>query len=147
MRGQQRVWGFFAHTGIIIGMMFVVFFVIDQFNPAMEFLTGSISKDLMLCLAIVSVIDGIFSAAMLYQKQKRQEEKRGKKNTASARNNAAFAARSAPERNVADVPRYPALPSQYQQERENVYAPRYPTPQAQYPNQAGSPRRGPMQGR
>ena len=147
MRGQQRVWGVFAHTGIIIGMMFVVFFVIDRYNPAMEFLTSSISKWLMLCLAIVSVIDGVFSAAMLYRKQKRQEEKRERKNSADVQHNPALAAHRLPERELADAPRYPAPPTQYQQERERGYAPRYPAPQAQYPNQTTSPRRGPMQGR
>lgn len=147
MSGQQRVWGFFAHTGIIIGMMFVVFFVIDQFNPAMEFLTSSISKDLMLCLAIVSVIDGLFSAALLYQKQKRREEKREKKSSANATNNSALAARRTTEQDFAAAPRYPAPQAQYQQERERSYAPRYPAPQAQYPTQATSPRRGSMQGR
>ena len=147
MRGQQRVWGVFAHTGIIIGMMFVVFFVIDQFNPAMEFLTSSISKDLMLCLAIVSVIDGVFSAAMLYRKQKRQEEKLERKNSATAQKGVAFAAHRLPERELADEPRYPALPTRYQNERERADVLRYPAPQAQYPNQAAGPRRGPKEGR
>ena len=147
MRVQQRVWGFFAHTGIIVGMMFVVFFVIDRYNPAMEFLTSSISKWLILCLAIVSVFDGVFSAAMLYRKQKRQEEKRERKNNANAQRNSAFAAQRMQQRELANTPRYPALPAQYQQERERDYAPRYPAPPKQYASQTTSPRRGPMEGR
>ncbi|HRX57757.1 MAG TPA: hypothetical protein P5075_03185 [Eubacteriales bacterium] len=74
---KQRFWGFFAHTSIIIGMMFVIFFVIDRFNPAMEFLSSNISKWLILIFAICSILNGLFSAVFLFQKQKRHEEKRG----------------------------------------------------------------------
>ena len=74
---KQRFWEFSSHTGIIIGMMFVVFFVIDRFNPAMEFLTSSISKWLMLVLAICAILNGLFSAIFLFQKQRRREERAG----------------------------------------------------------------------
>lgn len=76
MLEKQRIWGMFAHASIIIGMMFVVFFVIDLFNPAMEFLTSSISKWLMLVLALCAIFTGLYSAIFLFQKQKRREEKR-----------------------------------------------------------------------
>lgn len=76
MSGKQRIWGFFAHASIIIGMMFVVFFVIDQFNPAMEFLTSSLSKWLMFILAICAIFTGLYSAVFLFQKQKKRDEKR-----------------------------------------------------------------------
>lgn len=76
MRNKQQVWGLFAHTSIIVGMMFVVFFVIDQFNPEMEFLTSTISKWLMLFLSLCAIATGLFSAVVLYQSQKRRDEKR-----------------------------------------------------------------------
>lgn len=76
MPDKQRIWGFFAHTSIIVGMMFVVFFVIDRFNPAMEFLTSSLSKWLMLVLALCAILTGLYSAVFLFQKQKRRDEKR-----------------------------------------------------------------------
>ena len=76
MQDQQRVWGFFAHASIIVGMMFVVFFVIDRFNPAMEFLTSNLSKWLILVLALCAMISGLYSAIFLFQKQKRRDEKR-----------------------------------------------------------------------
>ncbi len=76
MRDKQRIWGFFAHASIIVGMMFVVFFVIDRFNPAMEFLTSSLSKWLMLALALCAMISGLYSAIFLFQKQKRRDDKR-----------------------------------------------------------------------
>ena len=74
---KQRFWGFLAHTSIIIGMMLVIFFVIDRFNPAMEFLSSNISKWLILLFALCSILNGLFSAVFLFQKQKRHEEKRG----------------------------------------------------------------------
>jgi hypothetical protein len=76
MQDKQRIWGFFAHTSIIVGMMFIVFFVIDQFNPAMEFLTSSLSKWLIFFLAVCALFTGLFSAVFLFQKQKRRDEKR-----------------------------------------------------------------------
>ncbi len=76
MLDKQRIWGFFAHTSIIVGMMFIVFFVIDQFNPAMEFLTSSLSKWLIFILAVCALFTGLFSAVFLFQKQKRRDEKR-----------------------------------------------------------------------
>lgn len=74
---KQRFWEFLAHTSIIVGMMLVIFFVIDRFNPAMEFLSSSISKWLILAFSICSILNGLFSAVFLFQKQKRHEEKRG----------------------------------------------------------------------
>lgn len=74
---RQHFWGFLAHTSIIVGMMLVIFFVIDRFNPAMEFLSSNISKWLILLFALCSVLNGLFSAVFLFQKQKRHEEKLG----------------------------------------------------------------------
>lgn len=74
---KQRFWGFLSHTSIIVGMMFVIFFVIDRFNPAMEFLSSNISKWLILFFAVCSILNGLFSAVFLFQKQKRYEEKHG----------------------------------------------------------------------
>ncbi len=73
---KQRFWGFLAHTSIIVGMMLVIFFVIDRFNPAMEFLTSNISKWLILLFALCSILNGLFSAVFLFQKQKQREGRR-----------------------------------------------------------------------
>ena len=90
MPDQQRIWGFFSHASIIIGMMFVVFFAIDQFNPAMEFLTSSLSKWLMLVLALCAILTGLYSAVFLFQKQKRRDEKRGHSQARQAYEREAF---------------------------------------------------------
>lgn len=76
MKEKQHVWEFFAHAGIIVGMMFVVFFVIDRVDPAMEFLTSSLGKWLILLLALIAVGNGLFSAVLLFQRQKRWQQRR-----------------------------------------------------------------------
>ena len=115
MRDKQRIWGFFSHASMIIGMMFVVFFVIDRFNPAMEFLTSSLSKWLMLVLALCAMITGLYSAIFLFQKQKRRDDKRSQAQT-----------RPASEKESA-LPQRPAKPyrdSRYSQQRQpNEYNP------------------------
>lgn len=79
MQGKQRVWDFFAHTSIIVGTMFVAFFVIDRLNPEMEFLTSDLSRWLILVLALCAIAVGLYSAIFLFQMQKRLEEKRNEK--------------------------------------------------------------------
>lgn len=115
MRDKQRIWGFFSHASMIIGMMFVVFFVIDRFNPAMEFLTSSLSKWLMLVLALCAMITGLYSAIFLFQKQKRRDDKRS-----HAQTRLAFERENAlPQR-----PAKPYLDSRYPQQRQpNEYNP------------------------
>ena len=115
MRDKQRIWGFFAHASIIVGMMFVVFFVIDRFNPAMEFLTSSLSKWLMLALALCAMISGLYSAIFLFQKQKRRDDKRS-----YAQEKPTFEKeRALPQRQVK-----PYLDSRYPQQRQpNEYNP------------------------
>jgi uncharacterized integral membrane protein len=71
---KQRFWGFLSHSSIIVGMMFVIFFVIDRFNPAMEFLTSNISKWLILLFALCSILNGLFSAVFVSKaKAKRRQ--------------------------------------------------------------------------
>lgn len=72
---QHRFWGFLSHTSIIVGMMFVIFFVIDRFNPAMDFLGSSLSKWLMLALAACAFLNGLLSAVYLFQKRRRSMER------------------------------------------------------------------------
>lgn len=76
MQDRQRVWNFFAHASIIAGMVFVVFFGMDLFHPATEFLTSSISRWLILILALCAVANGLYSAIFLFQVQKRRDKKR-----------------------------------------------------------------------
>ncbi|MEA5049447.1 MAG: hypothetical protein VB034_12710 [Eubacteriales bacterium] len=79
MHRKQCIWEFFAHTSIIVGAMFVVFFIIDRFNPEMEFLTSDVSRWMILFLALCAIVVGLYSAIFLFQMQKRLEEKRSEK--------------------------------------------------------------------
>jgi nitrate reductase gamma subunit len=88
MREKWSLWGFFAHTGIIVGMMIMVFFAIDRYNPAMEFMTSEISKWLILLLALCAVGSGLYSAVLLFQMRQRQEERMSARHAAISRRQA-----------------------------------------------------------
>ena len=68
---QHKFWGFLSHTSIIVGMMFVILFVIDRFNPAMDFLGSSLSKWLILVLAVSAFPNGLPSAVYMFQKRQK----------------------------------------------------------------------------
>ena len=40
------------HTTVILGLMFLVFLVLDQFNPMMNFIDNSISRWLLAALCV-----------------------------------------------------------------------------------------------
>ncbi len=77
MQTKRHIWAFFAHAAIIIGMMLIAFFTMDLFQPAMQILTGALGKWLVLSLALVAVVNGIFSAKWLFLQQKRRMQKQG----------------------------------------------------------------------
>jgi membrane-bound ClpP family serine protease len=89
MRGKWSFWGFFAHAGIIVGMMVVVFFVIDRFNPAMEFMTSEISKWVILLLAFCAITNGFYTAVLLFLRERRRREKRSARNASPSRQSSA----------------------------------------------------------
>lgn len=51
------------HATIILANMFVVFFILDRFNPAMNFIGHTISKWLLLLFALCAIVSSIFSIA------------------------------------------------------------------------------------
>jgi len=127
MQDKQRIRGFFAHASIIIGMMFIVFFVIDQFNPAMEFLTSSLSKWLIFVLAVCALFTCLFSAVFLFQKQKRRDEKRSHPQTRPA-----FEETSVPQERFVQRYNDPRAYPQARQSKEYVSQPLYqPAPSRQ----------------
>lgn len=48
------------HVNIILGLMFITFFIVDKFNGAMNFIGNDISKGLLLLLALVSIANAGF---------------------------------------------------------------------------------------
>ena len=44
---MSKITGFLNHLTVIFGLMFLVFLVLDQFNPMMNFIDNSISRWLL----------------------------------------------------------------------------------------------------
>ena len=47
------------HSAIIISLMMILFYILDQFNDAMAFINNRITKGLLLALAIISILNAI----------------------------------------------------------------------------------------
>ena len=56
------------HVAILLANMYIVFFVLDRVNRAMAFINNSITKFLLLILALVS----IFNACMLIHERRQR---------------------------------------------------------------------------
>jgi len=50
---MSKLHGILCHTTVILSLMFIVFLILDQFNPMMNFIDNSISRGLLgaLCLS------------------------------------------------------------------------------------------------
>ncbi len=50
---MNKLHGILCHTTVILSLMFIVFLILDQFNPMMNFIDNSISRGLLgaLCLS------------------------------------------------------------------------------------------------
>jgi len=44
-----------SHLTVILGIMFIVFLVLDQFNPMMNFVDNGISRWLLLALCVCGI--------------------------------------------------------------------------------------------
>lgn len=61
----SKLHGILCHATIIMGLMFVIFFVIDRFNPAMEFIGSEISDWLLGAFSATAVISSVMTAIKL----------------------------------------------------------------------------------
>ncbi len=52
-----------CHLTVILSLMFLVFLVLDQFNPLMNFIDNGISRWLLAALCVCGVIQSVGSAA------------------------------------------------------------------------------------
>ena len=50
-----------GHLTVILGMMFVVFLILDQFNPMMNFVDNSVSRLLLAVLCICGISVSVLS--------------------------------------------------------------------------------------
>lgn len=62
---MKKVSEILCHVCIIIGIPVVVFYILDIFNPQMNFLTNKFSLLLVCILALMTIINSIF---ILYTK-------------------------------------------------------------------------------
>ena len=47
------------HSAIVISLMMILFYILDQFNDAMAFINNRMTKTLLLILAIISILNAI----------------------------------------------------------------------------------------
>ena len=55
------------HATIVLSIAFVVLWILDSFNPMMQFLTGSVPKVLMLVLLLCAIATGMLT--IYYQRK------------------------------------------------------------------------------
>ena len=63
------------HITIILGLMTLVFFVVDGFNPIMAFMSNELSKKIFAVLAVSAVA----SSVMLIARQWQEDDRRARK--------------------------------------------------------------------
>ena len=56
------IWKLLTHAVLILAVMFGVFFVLDRFNPSMDFINSSLSKALLLVFALLSIVNCVLTA-------------------------------------------------------------------------------------
>lgn len=71
---KRGFWVFLTHATIVLSVVFLVFFCIDRFNPAMQFIGSDISDWLLCIFCVIALVSSILSAVFLY---KDGNEKRG----------------------------------------------------------------------
>ena len=52
-----------SHLTVILSLMFVVFLILDQFNPMMNFVDNGISRWLLAALCISAIVQSVCSPA------------------------------------------------------------------------------------
>ncbi|MBQ6565400.1 MAG: hypothetical protein K6A68_01525 [Clostridiales bacterium] len=58
---MKRAFRMISHVVMILSLMFLVFVILDQFNPMMNFVNNPISIVLLACLCIAGIIQSILS--------------------------------------------------------------------------------------
>ena len=63
------------HLTIILGLMTVVFYIVDGFNEVMAFMSSELSKQVFMVLAVLSIITSV----MLISRQWKEDDKKARK--------------------------------------------------------------------
>ncbi len=56
---MSKLHGLFSHLTVILAFMFIVFLVLDQFNPMMNFIDNGISRWLLAALCVSGITQSI----------------------------------------------------------------------------------------
>ena len=75
----------FPHATIIIAAMYLVFFVIDRFNEPMAFVNNRMTKDLLLAMCAMSVVNAVALIRYDRKEARRRRKKRKRSTTSDAR--------------------------------------------------------------
>ncbi|MEN6340630.1 MAG: hypothetical protein ABFD03_10925 [Clostridiaceae bacterium] len=63
------------HLTIILGLMTLVFFVVDGFNPIMAFMSNELSKKIFAVLAVCAIASSVLLIARQWQEDDRRARK------------------------------------------------------------------------
>ncbi len=69
---KHRLWNAASHGSTIMSVVFIVLFIIDRYNPSMDFLGSEQSDWLLLVFCLLSLVNGILSALNLFRRDKAQ---------------------------------------------------------------------------
>lgn len=64
---MKRIKALLPHVTIILSIVCIVLWILDYFNPMMQFLTSGLPKALMLVLLICTIVNGILT---VYEQRK-----------------------------------------------------------------------------
>ena len=56
---MSKLHGLFSHLTVILAFMFIVFLVLDQFNPMMNFIDNGISRWLLAALCVSGIAQSV----------------------------------------------------------------------------------------
>lgn len=56
---MNKAHAFFSHLTVILSLMFIVFLILDQFNPMMNFIDNGISRWLLAVLCVSGVAQSV----------------------------------------------------------------------------------------
>lgn len=67
-----RLWYTLCHINIIISGMFIIFYLIDRVNPAMDFMGSTLSKGLLFAFCVSILVSSILNAKYLFLLMKKR---------------------------------------------------------------------------
>ena len=61
---MNKIYALLRHTTVILSLMFLVFLVLDQFNPMMNFIDNNISRWLLAALCVSGFSQSVLGWAL-----------------------------------------------------------------------------------